>query len=291
MRKRTLGKGLDALIPSENKSGETQKDYTLLDINLIKPNKLQPRKSFNEQALNELADSIRENGVIQPLVVRKKENEFEIIAGERRWRASQKAGINRLPVIVKDVSEDNVLQIALIENLQREDLNPIEEAEAYNQLIEDYNLTHEDVSRRIGKNRSTITNQIRLLKLSDRAKMALNSREISAGHARALLAVEPGETSDRVLSEIVSKGLSVRKTEELIKKVLQEKEKAGSEPSKQNGNEPSEDDYINEIAEELTRSLGTKVKINPKGKKGVIQIEYYSADELERLIGMINANR
>lgn len=292
MRKRTLGKGLDALIPREDRSGDgsVSKDYTLLDINLIKPNKLQPRKNFSEDSLKELAGSIKENGIIQPLVVRKKGEEFEIIAGERRWRASRQAGIRKLPVIIKDVTEENVLQLALIENLQREDLNPIEEAEGYNQLIEDFNLTHEEISRRIGKNRSTITNHLRLLRLSDNAKKALNSKEITAGHARALLALESAEAADNVLAEIISKGLSVRKTEGLIKKLVN-KSSGTVKESTEKTTEASDDVYLDEIVEELTRSLGTKVKISPKGKKGVIQIEYYSTEELERLIGMISSSR
>lgn len=292
MRKRTLGKGLDALIPREDRSGDgsVSKDYTLLDINLIKPNKLQPRKNFSEDSLKELAGSIKENGIIQPLVVRKKGEEFEIIAGERRWRASRQAGIRKLPVIIKDVTEENVLQLALIENLQREDLNPIEEAEGYNQLIEDFNLTHEEISRRIGKNRSTITNHLRLLRLSDNAKKALNSKEITAGHARALLALESAEAADNVLAEIISKGLSVRKTEVLIKKLVNKSSGTVKESTEKN-TEASDDVYLDEIVEELTRSLGTKVKISPKGKKGVIQIEYYSTEELERLIGMISSSR
>lgn len=292
MRKRTLGKGLDALIPREDRSGDgsVSKDYTLLDINLIKPNKLQPRKNFSEDSLKELAGSIKENGIIQPLVVRKKGEEFEIIAGERRWRASRQAGIRKLPVIIKDVTEENVLQLALIENLQREDLNPIEEAEGYNQLIEDFNLTHEEISRRIGKNRSTITNHLRLLRLSDNAKKALNSKEITAGHARALLALESAEAADNVLAEIISKGLSVRKTEVLIKKLVNKSSGTVKESTEKN-TEASDDVYLDEIVEELTRSLGTKVKISPKGKKGVIQIEYYSTEELERLIGLISSSR
>lgn len=292
MKKRTLGKGLDALIPKEKKT-ETQsenKGYSTLDIHLIKPNKLQPRKSFNEESLDELADSIKENGIIQPLVVRRKGSEYELIAGERRWRASQKAGMKEVPVIIKEATESTVLQLALIENLQREDLNPIEEAEAYNQLIEEFNFTHEEVSKKIGKDRSTITNHVRLLKLSDNAKRALNSKEISAGHARALLSLDSEKQSDEVLSEIISKKLSVRKTEELIKNILnkQEPKKADRKPE----TEDSTDDYfLNDIVEELTRSLGTKVKIKTKGEKGTIEIEYYSQEELDRLIGMISGDR
>lgn len=292
MKKRTLGKGLDALIPKEKKSEVPfeNKGYTSLEAHLIKPNKLQPRKSFDEESLNELADSIKENGIIQPLVVRRKGSEYEIIAGERRWRASQRAGIKELPVIIKDVTESTVLQLALIENLQREDLNPIEEAEAYNQLIEEFSFTHEEVSKKIGKNRSTITNHIRLLKLSDNAKKALNSKEISAGHARALLSVDSDDQSDKVLEEIIKKKLSVRKTEELIKN-LTNGEKTPIQPNKIKDDNENNDYFIEEIVEELTRSLGTKVKIKNKGEKGTIEIEYYSSEELERLIGMISRSR
>ncbi len=292
MKKRTLGKGLDALIPKEKKadSPSENKDYTSLDIHLIKPNKLQPRKTFDEESLDELSNSIKENGIIQPLVVRRKGSEYEIIAGERRWRASQKAGIKELPVIIKEVTESTVLQLALIENLQREDLNPMEEAEAYNQLIEEFNYTHEEVSKKIGKNRSTITNQIRLLKLSDNAKRALNSKEISAGHARALLSLDSDNESDKVLDEIIKKNLSVRKTEELIKSIISgnNEKKPAIKSKTQNENT---DYFIEEIVEELTRSLGTKVKIKNKGDKGTIEIEYYSTEELDRLIGMISRSR
>ena len=193
MKKATLGRGLEALIPKENK----QQGLTLAGINEIKPNFLQPRKEFDDESIAELSASIKEKGILQPLVVRQTVNGYEIIAGERRWRAAQRAGITRVPVIIKDVSDREVLELALIENLQREDLNPIEEANAYQNLIEEFGLTHEEVSSRIGKDRSTITNQLRLLKLPEDAKSALINGEITAGHARAILSVESSSAALR----------------------------------------------------------------------------------------------
>ncbi|NIP30031.1 MAG: ParB/RepB/Spo0J family partition protein [Candidatus Dadabacteria bacterium] len=287
MRKPTLGKGLDALIPKEDK---IEQSSHLIDIHNIIPNASQPRKNFDDISLNELAGSIKENGLIQPIVVRKKGNDYEIVAGERRWRASQIAGIKKIPVIIKEVSDENLLELALIENLQREDLNPIEEAEAYNKLMTDFKLTHDDISKKIGKNRSTITNMIRLLQLTDKAKKALISKEITAGHARALLGLESKSQIDKILDEIISKNHSVRKTEDIIKKYNYEKRertsiKAGSKDSETN------DYFVESLVDELRKTLGTKVKIKQSGKRGKIEIEYYSPEELDRLIGMILSNR
>ena len=214
MKKSRLGKGLDALIPSEK---EIESSSNLVPIERIRPNKDQPRKHFVDEALKDLASSIREKGVIQPLTVRKSGSDFEIIAGERRWRASKLAGIKNLPVVVIEADDNEVLELALIENLQREDLNPIEEAEAYQKLAEEFNLTHEEISKKIGKDRSTITNQLRLLKLSKRAREALVGGLISAGHARALVTVEDEARIDEYLDIIIANNLSVRQTEKLVK--------------------------------------------------------------------------
>ena len=284
MKKRVLGKGLDALLPSETTGS---RDYSLISIERIKPNQAQPRKYFQEESIDELAESIMERGLIQPLLVRKKDSFYEIIAGERRWRASQKAGLKQIPVVIRDVSDRESIEIGLIENLQREDLNPIEEAEAYEKLITEFNITHEEISKRISKNRSTITNQLRLLKLTDEAKSDLINDNISSGHARALLALGSEEQINDVLTIIKDKKLSVRQTEKLVRDLLSEKRK----PRK--GSEDTEDEegpYIRHLAEELKKSLGTKVKIQGKGTKGKIEIEYYSPDELERLIGILTSN-
>ncbi|MGH7799111.1 MAG: ParB/RepB/Spo0J family partition protein [Thermodesulfobacteriota bacterium] len=275
MKRSVLGKGLDALIPAE-KVGQ---GYVILGIDEIRPNTYQPRKDFDEEAINGLAVSIQEKGIIQPIVVRKNMNAYEIIAGERRWRAAQRVGLTKIPVIIKDVSDREVLELALVENLQREDLNPIEEATAYGQLIEDFGLTHEEISKKIGKERSTITNQLRLLKLPEEVREALIKGEITAGHARVLLGLESPNKMKEVLEAIRKEKLSVRKTEKLVQKLLAGKQTA----IKSHDIDP----YIKHLTDELKQALGTQVKIIDKGGEGRIEIEYYSKDELERLIEIL----
>jgi ParB family transcriptional regulator, chromosome partitioning protein len=275
LKKVILGRGLDALIPTEREGY----GYMLLGIEEMRPNMFQPRKDFDEEGIEELASSIQEKGIIQPLIVRKTENGYEIIAGERRWRAAQKVGLTKVPVIIKDVSDREVLELALVENLQREDLNPVEEATAYEQLIEDFGLTHEEISKRIGKERSTITNQLRLLKLPDEVKQSLIRGEITAGHARAILSLQSYSKSKEVLESIKREKLSVRKTEKLVQKLSEEKE--------QTVKLHDIDPYIDHLTDELKRTLGTQVKIIDKGGKGKIEVEYYSKDELERLIEIL----
>ena len=275
MKKVTLGRGLDALIPTEKE----RYGYLLANIGEIRPNAFQPRKDFDEESIEELAQSIKENGIIQPLVVRKSEGNYEIIAGERRWRAAQRVGLTKVPVIIKDVSDRQALELALVENLQREDLNPIEEAAAYEQLIEDFGLTHEEISTRIGKERSTITNQLRLLKLPDEIKEAIIAGEITAGHARAILGLSSLAKAREILEAIRNEKLSVRKTEKLVQKLSGQKEKTAKLGSG--------DVHMNHIADELKKTLGTHVKIMDKKGKGKIVIEYYSKMELERLIEIL----
>lgn len=275
MKKVTLGRGLDALIPTEKE----RYGYLLANIGEIRPNAFQPRKDFDEESIEELAQSIKENGIIQPLVVRKSEGNYEIIAGERRWRAAQRVGLTKVPVIIKDVSDRQALELALVENLQREDLNPIEEAAAYEQLIEDFGLTHEEISTRIGKERSTITNQLRLLKLPDEIKEAIIAGEITAGHARAILGLSSLAKAREILEAIRNEKLSVRKTEKLVQKLSGQKEKTAKLGSG--------DAHMNHIADELKKTLGTHVKIVDKKGKGKIVIEYYSKMELERLIEIL----
>ncbi|MCZ6865355.1 MAG: ParB/RepB/Spo0J family partition protein [Candidatus Dadabacteria bacterium] len=278
MKKYNLGRGLDALIPK----GDNLEGYIVASINELKPNMFQPRKDFDDETISELASSIKEKGILQPLVVRTISGGYEIIAGERRWRAAQRAGITRVPVIIKEATDREVLELALIENLQREDLNPIEEAVAYQQLIDEFELTHEDVSRQIGKDRSTITNQLRLLKLPEEAKKALIAGDITAGHARAILSIESSAEAREALKAIQKQKLSVRKTEQLIQNISKRKKK-DAKPR-------SDDIYIRQITDELKKSLSTQVRIMDKQGKGKIEIDYYSNEELERLTSILKAN-
>ncbi|MEW6145048.1 MAG: ParB/RepB/Spo0J family partition protein [Thermodesulfobacteriota bacterium] len=279
MKKATLGRGLDALIPKESRGEGT----TMVSINEIRPNTLQPRKDFDDDTISELTASIKEKGILQPIVVRQAGSGYEIIAGERRWRAAQRAGIVRVPVVVKDASDREALELALIENLQREDLNPIEEASGYQHLIEVYGLTHEEVSVQIGKDRSTITNHLRLLRLSDEAKRALIEGEITAGHARALLGIESHSEANLVLHAIKKKKLSVRTTESLIRNMTREK-RAEVKPA-------STDPYLERLTDELKGAMSTQVRIIYNKGKGRIELDYYSDDELERLVSTLLGNK
>lgn len=277
MKKGILGRGLDALIPTEK--GEPRYNYMLIGIDEMVPNVFQPRKGFDEEAMDELVASIREKGIIQPLIVRKSENGYEIIAGERRWRAAKRAGLTQVPAIIKDASNREALELALVENLQREDLNPIEEATAYEQLIKEFGLTHEEISERIGKERSTITNQLRLLRLPAEVKQALIEGKITAGHARAVLGLQSTSEVREVLETIKNEKLSVRKTEKLVQKLSAHKENA----IQFNEFTP----YISHYTDEIKKRLGTQVRIFDKDGKGKIEIEYYSRDELERVIEIL----
>ncbi len=283
MKKSGLGKGLDALIPRrEESAAPVNTGIMTLPIEKITPNKMQPRKVFNDSSIKELSESIKEKGIIQPLIVRKKGDLYEIVAGERRWRASQLAGIKNVPVTVSEVDETETLEVALVENLQREDISPIEEAEAYQQLINDHGLTHEDISKKIGKNRSTISNQLRLLRLSANAREALASGAISSGHARALVTLEDQTEIDEMLNIIIQKKLSVRQTESRVKSLKKLRS------SVQSKDVSAEDDvFINTLTEELKRALGTKVSIKGKRGAGKIEIQYYSAGEFERLMELL----
>lgn len=287
MKKSRLGKGLDALIPKEIKE-ETPENSGILvmPIEKLHPNKFQPRKKFDDASIKELSVSIKEKGIIQPLMVRKAGSSYEIIAGERRWRASQIAGIRNIPVIINDANDEEVLELALIENLQREDLNPIEEAEAYKQLIDIHGLTHDEISKRIGKDRSTVTNQLRLLKLSAKAKEALINGLISPGHARALVTLENESEISEALGIIIKKGLSVRQAENLVKSIGKLKASV-----KQSTESVSKDKFIMDIMDNLKRCLGTKVNISGKAERGKIEIEYYSSEEFDRLIGILTDGR
>ncbi len=281
MKRQSLGRGLDSLIP---KNLETESPgYRMVSTDMLKPNPSQPRKRFDQDALEELAESIRENGVIQPLVVREENGGFEIVAGERRWRAAKMARLEKLPVVIRAATDQDVAELTLIENIQREDLNPIEEAEAYEKLAERFGLTHEDIARKTGKNRSVITNQLRLLKLSGKAKEALVSGAITAGHARALLGASSLEEMDFLLGEVLRSNLTVRGAEALVRK---KSEDAGT-PADPVSVEPEEDIFTRELAETLAGLFSTRVRISRNKTKGKIEIEYYSPEELERIVGML----
>ena len=287
--KRGLGKGLDVMIPlriseKETKGEENVSRETLVPINEIEPNKSQPRKKFDQEALQELADSIRQFGVIQPLIVQKRDKYYEIIAGERRWRAARLAGLKEVPVIIKDYSPQEIVEIALIENIQREDLNPIEEAQAYQRLITEFNLKHEELAERVSKSRAAITNSLRLLKLDSRIQQMLINEQITGGHARALLSLEDSDLQYETARKIIDENLSVRDTEKLVKKLISkkaEKEIAVAEDANL---------VYQALEEKLKNILGTKVLIKRKKKNaGKIEIEYYSDEELERILEMFDS--
>ena len=263
----------------EDKNTVSKTGETILKINEVEPNKKQPRKFFNEEALQELSDSIKQHGIVQPLVVAKKDDYFEIIAGERRWRAAKLAGLKEVPVVIKDYSPQEIMEVALIENIQREDLNPVEEAKAYQNLIKEYNLKQEEVAERVSKSRSAITNSLRLLKLSDDVLTLLMEEEISSGHARALLGLEDSEKQLEIAEKIAKDHLSVREVEKLVKNINQ--------PAKKTKKKELSNDFLyHDMEEKVKLKTGTKVKINRKSEnKGKIEIEYYSQDDLEKILG------
>lgn len=280
-----LGKGLDRLIPQAvPETKESAQEPLMLKTSQLEPNKGQPRKKFDEEKIEELAQSISQYGIIQPIIACKKDDYYQIIAGERRWRAAKKAGIKEVPVVIKDYSEKEIAEISLIENIQREDLNPIEEAKSYKQLIEEYKLTQEELAVRVSKSRTEIANKMRLLKLHDEVQKMLVNGELSAGHARALLGLEVKKDQLKAAKEVVAKNLSVRQTEDLVKKMNEPKKSTPAKPK-----EDSMDFVYRDLEKKLSDSLGTKVKINRKEKnKGKIEINYYSEDELDRIYGIIN---
>lgn len=292
VKKKGLGKGLDSLIP-DNKSVKAQtvidKEISgqstgeqMLKLNMVEPNREQPRKYFEEDSLLELADSIKQYGVLQPLLVRKRKDYYEIIAGERRWRAAKLAGVKDIPVIIKDYTEQEVVEIALIENIQRENLNPIEEAMAFKKLLTEFHLKQDEVAERVSKSRTAVTNSMRLLKLNEKVQQMIIDDMISTGHARALLAIDDQEQQYALAVKIFDEKLSVRETEKLIKNIKSPKEQTKQEKK-------VEHSFIYEdMAEKLKGVLGTKVKVLAKGNgKGKIEIEYYSDDELERMFEFI----
>ncbi|MDO9289783.1 MAG: ParB/RepB/Spo0J family partition protein [Thermodesulfovibrionales bacterium] len=275
--KTALGKGLEALIP------EKGEELLYLEINRIFPGGEQPRKTFKDSSLKELAVSIKEKGVLQPVIVsRLGDGSFRLVAGERRWRASQLAGLKKIPAIVKNVASKDALEIALIENIQREDLNPVETAEAFNKLLKDFNLTQEELSEKVGKERATVANYLRLLKLPEEIKSLISDGSLSMGHARAVLSIEGRAHQIEAVRKIITKGLSVREAEALVKNISL----AGTKKLK--GHKAHKTPEIASLEDKLIKSLGTKVRIHHKGKKGgKIEIEYYSLDELDRLLEIL----
>lgn len=288
-----LGKGIDAMISGDNTKTkqvvkEVVKEVDTIDINKIEPNNNQPRKNFNEDKIHELAESIKQHGLIEPLIVQKgKKGFYTIIAGERRWRAAREAGVKEIPVVVKDYSDQQVMEIALIENIQREDLNAIEEAEAYDRLIRNFNLKQDEVAERVSKSRVAITNSLRLLKLDERVREMIIEDKIKSGHARALLGVSDGDEQYKLAVMIFDNSMSVRETEKMVKKYLADKKK----PVKEVREKDTQTELIYKDYEEKLKSvIGTKANINNKGKgKGKIEIEYFSADEFDRIMTMMMA--
>lgn len=278
--RRALGRGLDALIPSGD-SGK-KREYFLCPIEQLQARRDQPRRRFDDEALGELAQSIQEQGIIQPLVVRRIEGGFEIIAGERRWRAAQRAGLHQVPVVVQDVSSERAFEMALVENLQREDLNPLERAEAYQRLVKEHGLKQDQLAKRVGKGRSTITNSLRLLSLPEPLQRRVFSGELSEGHARALLGAASEEAMVELARRVIKQGLSVRQTERLVKAAENQKKRA--QPSK------VDSPQIRLVENRLRQRLGCQVQLKDRdgtGKAGTVELKYTSADELERLLDII----
>jgi ParB family chromosome partitioning protein len=287
MKRTVLGRGLEALIPDKGERIEPRGEQVLkVPVEEIHPNPFQPRTTFDHEKIEELVSSIRERGIIQPLLVRKKEGGYELIAGERRWRAAQKAGISEVPVIVREISDPEILEISLIENIQREDLNPLEEAEAYKKLIEKFNHTQEELATRLGKNRSTVTNSLRLLRLPEVIKHTLQKNLLSMGHARAILSLEGHGKQIEVHNLILKKGLSVRQTENLVKRIKQTGGKISPRKPPR-----KESIFYNEVENDLKRWLATRVKVQKRGKGGKVVIEFYSLEELERILERIKGGR
>jgi ParB family chromosome partitioning protein len=283
-KRMALGKGLGALLPEFRQ--EESKAILFCGIEEIVPNRSQPRKQFDESKLQELAESIKTNGILEPLIVRRVDQGYELIVGERRWRAAQKAGLKEVPVLVKEVEGADALEISLIENLQREDLNPMEEAEAFKRLIEEFQISQGELSTRIGKDRTTIANALRLLKLPGEIKNQLLQNRITAGHARAILSLETKEKQKELCALIIKKGLSVREAEAMAKR-WSERPKRKAAPDRRKGELESQ---LNSLQDSMRRCLGTKVRIIPNGKRGKIEIEYYSPDDLERIVETILKN-
>lgn len=289
-KNRGLGKGLEALfsnseidtkeINSEKADEIKAQGIEFIDINNIKPNENQPRKSFDDEKLQELANSIKEHGLIQPVILRQAEKGYEIVAGERRWRACRKAGLKEIPCMIKDLTDEQNMLVAIIENMQREDLNPIEEAEGLNQMISSFGMTQEEVSKSVGKSRPYITNSLRLLKLPQEVRNMVSEGKLTTGHARAIAGIGDQEKQIKLAEFVLQKELSVREIEKLIKEEHSSKKKNPRRKAEKSAD-------VKRVEEDLKHIMGTKVNLNQSGRKGRIEIEYYSRDELERLIELL----
>ena len=289
-----LGKGLDSLIPDKVGNSEPVEEHKqnefMVNINKVEPNKEQPRKNFDEDALLELSESIKQFGVLQPLIVQDKDTYYEIIAGERRWRAAKLAGIKEIPIIIKSLTPQERVEISLIENIQREDLNPIEEAIAYKRLLTEFNLKQDEVAERVSKSRTTVTNSMRLLKLDEKVQQMVIDEMLTTGHARALLAIEDQELQFTAAQKIFDEKLSVRETEKLIKKILKGDSINNDQLKEENEEKKQLKAIYHELEEKMKQALGTKVIINFKDKnKGKIEIEYYDSDQFEHLLEMFQS--
>lgn len=282
MNRKVLGRGLSALLGEDNSGRE---EYIEIDLDLIKANAAQPRTRFSEEDMEELAQSIRINGVIQPIIVRRKGENFEIVAGERRWRASQRAGLQKIAAVVKDIADEKLLELALIENIQRQELNAMEEARAYRNLVETVGLTQEMIAERVGKNRTVVTTFLRLLKLPEDIQRLIEEAKITAGHARALLMAEGAETQRRLAQKIIEMSLSVRETEKAVKRIGKE----NTATVERKAANPSVDANVRAAETKLRRHLGTQVQILPDGKGtgGKIHIEFYSESDLDRIYQLL----
>lgn len=280
-KKIALGRGLDALIPGIDTVEDRSKEYFQCDIELIRPNRFQPRLRFSYDELEELSRSIKEHGIIQPLLVREDDNGYELATGERRLRAAKNAGLSHVPVVVKNITDSDLLEMSIVENIQREDLNPMEEAEAYNMLITEFDLTQDQVAVRVGKSRSAVANFLRLRQLPEQIKISIIDGALSMGHARALLGAKTSAQQNAAWRSVISKGLSVRETENLIKRLKSEEIKPKeSSPS-------SEQRYLLSLAEDLSRHFGTQVQIKRRGQTGTVEIKFYSNDDLDRLLSLL----
>lgn len=292
---RGLGKGLDSLIPNAVGEAKVKKEAqqavkedksvqeTVVKITMVEPNRKQPRKNFDEDALQELADSIKQFGLIQPILVQDRKDHYEIIAGERRWRAAKMAGLKEVPVIVRSYSEQEIMEISLIENIQREDLNPIEEAQAYKRLLEEFHLKQDEVAERVSKSRAAVTNSMRLLKLSDEVQQMLIDDMISTGHARALLAIDNPEEQYNTAQRIFDEKLSVREVEKLVKNLNKP-----VKPAKKAADNSTMDAIYLDIEDKLKQRLSTKVTVTSKGEgAGKIEIEFYNHEDLDRLMDLM----
>lgn len=280
-KKSALGKGLGALIPNDNGSKENNKT-SVISINLIRSNEDQPRKAFDDEKIAELAQSIKEHGIIQPIILNKKDNSYIIVAGERRWRAAKLLGLKEIPAIIMELTEKNILEVSLIENIQRQDLNPIEEAIAYKKLLSDFNLTQEELSKRVGKSRVAISNVIRLTNLCETVKQYLIDEVITEGHGRVLLSIEDPEIQCEVAQKVIDEKLSVRELERLVRYLGSEKKEKDKEKVREIN------PYYKDVTERLQNYFGTKVSISNKNNKGKIEIEYYSNEDLQRILEIIN---